>query len=256
MITALSIAGSDPTGAAGMEVDLRVFQALKLHGCAVATALTAQDSNRVHDVYVLPAPFIGSRLRVLLNDLSPDVVKCGMLADEHIAQLVVSLFQGPLRGVPFVLDPVILSSSGAALLTQEALVVMREHLLPVATVITPNRAEAIELLEHPSDSSSEALAKGLNALGPSVILTGGDEDEPSATDHVCINGEVTVLEAQRFGLSSPHGTGCTLSSAIAAYLALGESPLEAITKAKVFTNAAIQKAERFGKLDGKLFCRF
>lgn len=256
MMTALTIAGSDPTGAAGVEADLRVFQALGIHGCAVATALTTQDSERVHDVRILPAAEVGRRLDVLLNDLTPSVVKCGMLGNEEMVEMVVGLIRGPLKGIPLVLDPIILSSSGATLLTPRGLAAMRDQLLDLATFVTPNHLEAIELLGCPQDTSTAAIMAGLSALSADFIVTGGDESEPSAVDYVSIKGKVDTLEADRHGHSSPHGTGCTMSSALAGYIALGEDAWAAVRLAKAFTNKAIQHAERFGKLDGKLFCRF
>ncbi len=257
MTRALTVAGSDPTGAAGLEVDLRVFQSFGLHGSAVATALTVQDSEKVYQVGALPAVDVQRRLEVLLADLEPKVVKFGMLATKELVQVAVDLMTGPLAQVPMVLDPVLVSSSGAPLLSADAWPLFFDGLFPLATVATPNHSEASLLLGGDQENlSKEQLAQRLSACGPCVVVTGGDDHEPLSTDVVCAGGEAKSLSSPRIGGASPHGTGCTFSAAIAAGLALGYSPLDAIEGSKEFTQAAIGRAEVFGKKTGKPIARF
>lgn len=242
MRIALTIAGSDPTGAAGLEADLRVFQCFGLHGAALATALTVQDSRRVHEVVAVDPSLFARRLDVLLADFRPDVVKLGMLADAAIARILVPRL-GALAdsGIPIVVDPVLVSSSGATLLEAEGLEVLRREILPRAFAVCPNRAEAAALLGREDDPARMAAALG--GLGPRiVVVTGGDADEPSARDFVFSDGRSSLLDGPRIEGWSPHGTGCTFASALAAAIVTVGDPLRALALAKTFTFAAISRA--------------
>ncbi len=257
MKVALTIAGSDPTGAAGLELDLRVFQAHGVHGCGVATALTVQDTRGVHEVNALSASAVRRRLDVLTQDVRPDVVKLGMLSSKEMVDMVIETMTGTLEGIPLVIDPVIVSSSGTRLLDLDALPVFRESLIPLATMITPNLREAQVLLQSaPKTRTSGQMALELSTWGPSVVITGGDLDEPKAVDVVCTNGELQYLESHRVVGDSPHGTGCTFSAAVTANLVNGMENENAVRLAKTFTMDAIAKARRFGGNDGRPFCQF
>ncbi len=241
MKVALTIAGSDPTGAAGLEADLRVFQSLGMHGAAVATALTVQDTSRVHEVVPIESDLFRRRLQVLLSDLRPAVVKLGMLGTAGIATAVADLVEPLLPAVPLVIDPVIRSSSGAPLIDEGGLEVLVRRLLPRARAVTPNRAEAALLLGR--DDEPAALAEGLARLGPEiVIVTGGDASEPEVRDFVwCREGGFELTQPRLPG-PSPHGTGCTFAAALAVQLTRGLEAREAISAALRYVRAAIEGA--------------
>ena len=255
MKCALTIAGSDPTGGAGLEADLRVFQSLGIHGCAVATSLTTQDSHGVHGVKVLPAAEVGGRLDVLLRDAGMDVIKCGMLGNADMVRQVDAVLNVHQGETPLVLDPVLVSSSGTPLITDEALDVLRADLLPRCRVITPNRREAARLLEVPENLAAEKLALMLSRWVSWAVVTGGEEDEPCVRTHVGREGLVEVIESPRVPGPSPHGTGCTFSSALAAFLIHTRDVRRALNGALAYTHRAVQEAQPLGTQGGMLMCR-
>ncbi|MEZ6194956.1 MAG: hydroxymethylpyrimidine/phosphomethylpyrimidine kinase [Planctomycetota bacterium] len=243
MIVALTIAGSDPTGGAGLEQDLRVFAVEGVHGTAVATALTTQDTARVHEVEPECAERFARRLAVLLAEIRPRAVKAGMLGTASIARVLAEALEGPLAGVPFVLDPVLRSSSGRALLDAAGEEVLRERLLPRATITTPNRREAGLLAGLGEAGDPAEAAARLSSRGPTVFVSAGDASEPELVEHVGVGGRVTEQRATRLPGEAPHGTGCALTAFIAAGLARGETADAALAVARARMRSAIAAAE-------------
>jgi hydroxymethylpyrimidine/phosphomethylpyrimidine kinase len=243
MRTALVIAGSDPTGGAGLELDLRVLEHHGVHGMAVATALTLQDTERVHAAGVLDAEDVAARLAVLLRSVAPHVVKLGMLGSAAIVDAVAGALARLAPATPIVIDPVVRSTSGRELLEAAGIRALRERLVPKADVLTPNASEARALLGG-APGEPAALAAALGSLGARcVVVTGGDGGGEAAVDHVWTADRAWTLSAPRTAGPSPHGTGCAFAAAIAAQLAHGRSLESALESAKAFVSAAIGRAE-------------
>ncbi|MEJ2182056.1 MAG: bifunctional hydroxymethylpyrimidine kinase/phosphomethylpyrimidine kinase [Nitrospirota bacterium] len=251
MRMALTIAGSDPSGGAGLQADLKVFWSLGVHGLSVPAALTAQNTEEVRSIMPVRGEFLRAELDVLLADLRPDALKTGMLHTAGAVQEVRNAVERH-RLDNLVVDPVSVSSSGTPLLEEAALEVMRESLLPVARVITPNVYEAqvltgvaIETLEEMREA-----ARSLKALGPrAVVITGGHfggAGEDRTLDLYFDGTDMVAVEDRRYE-GRYHGTGCAFSAAVAAHLALGAPPLEAVRKAKDAVSAAIRGAWRPGR---------
>jgi hydroxymethylpyrimidine/phosphomethylpyrimidine kinase len=243
---ALTIAGSDSSGGAGIQADLKTFAALGVYGASAITALTAQNTQGVDAVLVVPPDFVARQIRVVARDLDIGAIKIGMLATAEIVETVARELE-KLSNVPIVLDPVMVAASGDTLLDEDAIDTLRTLLFPRAAVVTPNLPEAAKLLgEDPAKNESEMAAQGraLIALGANAALVkGGHGKSESAVDIlVDADGELR-LEAQRSGTRNTHGTGCTLSSAIAAELAKGASLREAATTAKAYVTTAIEAAD-------------
>jgi hydroxymethylpyrimidine/phosphomethylpyrimidine kinase len=249
---ALTIAGSDSSGGAGIQADLKTFAALGVYGASAITALTAQNTQGVDAVLVVPPDFVARQIRVVARDLDLRAVKIGMLATSEIIEAVAEQLKA-LEGTPVVLDPVMVAASGDVLLDEDAIETLRTVLLPRATLITPNLPEAAKLLdqdEAKDESAMRAQAEALRALGAqAVLIKGGHADGPEAVD-ILVDGEGELrLTAPRVATENTHGTGCTLSSAVAAELAKGASLREAVTRAKAYVTAALQRADelRIGK---------
>ena len=242
----LSIAGSDSGGGAGIQADLKAFAACGVHGMTAITALTAQNTVGVTAVHAVPPETIIAQVRAVAQDIGVDAVKIGMLGDSPTIEAVARALDELPDGTPVVLDPVMVAESGAQLLDPAARVSLTELLLPRATVVTPNVPEARALLGGAGDDDVEALARGIHALGPRVVVvTGGHRDE--AID-VFFDGERLVeLPGPRHHGGGTHGSGCTHSSVLAARLALGDEPLEAARIAKELASAAVaQGLEQIG----------
>jgi len=243
----LSIAGSDPSGGAGVQADLKTFAACRVYGMAVLTALTAQNTQGVSDVHALPAEFVADQIAMVFADIRVDAVKIGMIANGKIAAAVAEQLT-PHRGLPVVLDPVMIAKGGAPLLDPEAVSVLRQSLMPIATLLTPNLPEAAALLGEPVARNRAEMAGQacrLRALGPSAVLVkGGHLAGDGSPDVMASAGGVTWFEADRVPTRRTHGTGCTLSSALAAELAKGVAPVDAIDRAKRYLTAAIGAADQ------------
>ena len=244
---ALSIAGSDPSGGAGVQADLKTFSALGCYGMAVITALTAQNTRGVYGVEVMPAEFVRAQLDAIFDDVAVHAVKIGMIADAAIANVVADVLE-EYKPSNIVLDPVMVSTSGDALIAGDALEVIKERLIPIADVITPNIPEAEKLLRK-AVLDTERVAQDLLSLGcTAALLKGGHlTHEDTSTDVLAYGGgEVEIYESARILTSNTHGTGCTLSSAIAAYLAHGMELAEAVGAAKAYLTAAIDAGSSLG----------
>lgn len=241
----LSIAGSDPSGGAGIQADLKAFSARGVFGMAALTALTAQNTQGVSAVHVLPPVFVTQQIREVFADVRVDAVKIGMIANAEIAEAVADAL-APHRGIPIVLDPVMIAKGGAALLDPQAVETLKHRLLPLATLVTPNLPEAAALTgtkEATTRAEMTAQAHALLALGPAFALVkGGHLSGPASPDILVTTGGETWFEAERTETKNTHGTGCSLSSAIAAELAKGAEPATAIARAKAWLAEAVVRS--------------
>ena len=244
---ALTIAGSDSGGGAGIQADLKAFSALGVYGASVITALTAQNTREVRAIYDVSPEFIGQQIDTVCDDLAVNVVKIGMLSQPTVIETVADGLQRH-KIEQIVLDPVMVAKSGDKLLQPEAVAVLRERLLPLARVITPNLPEAAVLLDEPEpvdETSMLAMAERLLKLGcQSVLLKGGHLKGKESVDIFFDGSEPLRLSSIRIDTKNTHGTGCTLSSAVAAFLAKGDSLEDAATAAKHYVSAAIAAADR------------
>ncbi len=245
---ALTIAGSDPSGGAGIQADLKTFSALRVYGTAVLTALTAQNTEGVGQVFDLPDGALAAQLDAVLSDMAPRAVKIGMLSTVTNVEIVCEkLARYDCRGV--VVDPIVKSTSGATLLDSGALDVIREQLLPVCTLVTPNLNEAECLIGRPvrTPSEMEASARAIHRLGArNVLVTGGHLESTTALDVFFDGQEMATLKGELIENGECHGTGCVLSAAIAAHLAHGQSLPEAVKNGKIFTAGAIRNRLHLG----------
>ncbi|WP_445000131.1 bifunctional hydroxymethylpyrimidine kinase/phosphomethylpyrimidine kinase [Halomonas mongoliensis] len=251
---ALTIAGSDPSGGAGIQADLKAFSALGAYGSSVITALTAQNTRGVAGVHPVPAEFIATQLETLLDDVRIDAVKIGMVASREVAEVIrEALTRRRPRWV--VLDPVMVAKSGDILVDDAGIRAVREVLVPLADLITPNLPEAAVLLGVPEPNDREsmlALAPALRALGAgATLLKGGHLAGEECPDLLITAEEALWVEGARVDTANLHGTGCTLSSAITARLALGDDLPEAVTRAKRWLGAALEASRRLDVGQGR-----
>jgi hydroxymethylpyrimidine/phosphomethylpyrimidine kinase len=246
---ALTIAGSDSSGGAGIQADLKTFAALGVYGASVITALTAQNTGGVIGIHLVPSDFVTAQIDAVFSDLDVKAVKIGMVAQLATVDAIVA---GLTRWSPghVVLDPVMVSTSGDRLLATDAVEALRTKLIPRASLITPNLPEAAALLNEPvaaSEAAIESQGKRLLALGcPAVLIKGGHGQGTESIDYLVSGNGIIALAAPRIATKNTHGTGCSLSSAIAAGLAKGEDMETAVRNAKVWVSAAIAAADRLG----------
>lgn len=246
----LTIAGSDSGGGAGIQADLKTFQELGTFGMSVITAITAQNTLGVHGVYPQSKEAIIAQLEAVLSDIGVDAVKTGMLFSTEIIEVVAQkLIEYKVEKI--VIDPVMVAKGGQSLLQEEAIEAVRKHLLPLATVITPNVPEAEVIIGEKGISSlqdMEEAAREIHRLGAkNVVLKGGHLLGEESTDVLFDGTSFTYLPAQRIQTKHTHGTGCTFAAAIAAGLAKGQSVLEATQIAKEFITCAIQHSFAIGQ---------
>lgn len=244
---AVTIAGSDSSGGAGIQADLKTFSALGVYGASVIAALTAQNTRGVQGIHDVPPTFVTQQIDSVFSDLSVGAVKIGMLSrPETIEAVADGLARHRARNV--VLDPVMVATSGDRLLAPEAIDALRKRLIPAALVITPNLPEAAALLDEAvarSEDEMRTQGERLLALGATaVLIKGGHGEAPESVDILVERLGTTRLPAPRIGTRNTHGTGCTLSSAIAAGLAKGLSLHDAVAAAKAYVTAAIAASER------------
>jgi hydroxymethylpyrimidine/phosphomethylpyrimidine kinase len=245
---ALTIAGSDSGGGAGIQADLKTFAALGVYGASVITALTAQNTRGVRGVHPVPPEFVTAQLDAVFDDLAVAAVKIGMVASRGLVEAIAA---GLARWKPphLVLDPVMVATSGDKLLADDAVDGLRRLLIPRATLITPNLPEAAALLGEDVATTEAAIAdqgRRLLALGcPAVLIKGGHGEGSGSTDYLVTDANTLPLTAPRIATRNTHGTGCSLSSAVAAGLAKGEALETAVRSAKAFVSAAIAAADRF-----------
>lgn len=244
--TALTIAGSDSGGGAGIQADLKTFSALGVFGTSVLTALTAQNTRGVTGVFDVDPAFVGAQIDAVFSDIRVDAVKIGMLSRPDVIRAVREGLDR-WRVTQVVLDPVMVATSGDVLLVPEAIETLRSVLIPRATVITPNLAEAAKLLEADIANGRDAMieqGRALVALGAQAVLIKGGHGEGAVAEDVLVGPDgVQWFSAPRHQTRNTHGTGCTLSAAIAAGLAQGLDLVQAIRAAKAYLTAAIRAAD-------------
>jgi len=244
---ALTIAGSDSSGGAGIQADLKSFAANGVYGASVITALTAQNTLGVSAIHQVPADFVTAQIDAVFSDLAVRAVKIGMVAQRGVIDAIVA---GLDRWSPanVVLDPVMVATSGDLLLAADSVEALRTGLVPRARIITPNLPEAAALLDEPVADSEAAIQRQgrlLLAMGcDAVLIKGGHGEGPLSTDYLLTGGNVVALQAVRIATRNTHGTGCSLSSAIAAGLAKGQDLETAVRRAKDWVHAAIAAADR------------
>ncbi len=246
---ALTIAGSDSSGGAGIQADLKTFAALGVYGASVITALTAQNTRGVSGIHQVPADFVTAQIDAVFGDLEVKAVKIGMVAElATIDAIAAGLDRWSPKHV--VLDPVMVATSGDRLLAADAVEALRTKLVPRASLITPNLPEAAALLDEPiasNEAAIESQGRRLLAMGcPVVLIKGGHGQGAESIDYLIEGNGVVALAAPRIATKNTHGTGCSLSSAIAAGLAKGEDMATAVRQAKTWISAAIAAADRLG----------
>jgi hydroxymethylpyrimidine/phosphomethylpyrimidine kinase len=244
---ALTIAGSDSSGGAGVQADLKTFAALGVYGASVITALTAQNTTGVSGIHPVPADFVTAQIDAVFSDLNVKAVKIGMVAQRPVIDAIVA---GLARWSPkhVVLDPVMVATSGDHLLARDAVEALRTKLIPQASLVTPNLPEAAALLQEEvaaSEAAIERQGQRLLAMGCRAVLIKGGHGQGTESIDYLFDGKGTIaLAAPRVATQNTHGTGCSLSSAIAAGLAKGDDLETAIRRAKAWISAAISAADR------------
>ncbi len=251
----LVIAGSDSGGGAGIQADIKTITAFGAYAATAITALTAQNTLGVAAVHVAPLDFIAKQIEVVMADIGADVVKTGMLADAATIDVVCDALERFAPGVPVVVDPVMVATSGARLLADDALTMLVRRLIPMASLITPNlpEAEALAGMAIPDLDTMRRTAVTLLSLGaPAVLLKGGHLPGDQIVDLLAMMDGVEEFAAPRIESRNTHGTGCTLASGIAAGLAQGMPLRDAVLRARDYVRAAIAAAPGFGAGHGPL----
>ena len=252
--TVLAIAGSDPSGGAGIQADLKTFGALGVYGLSAITAVTVQNTMGVTDILPLEADLVIAQIEALAGDIGVHATKTGMLANAAIVEAVAAAIK-ELDLPMVVVDPVMVSKSGARLLDDDGILMLRGELIPRALVVTPNIPEA-EVLSGRRISSMEdarAAASEIHHIGGSaVVITGGHAEGDQVVDLLFDDGMFTELQTTRIDTRNTHGTGCTFASAIAADLARGHSLLDAVVHAQAYVAGALEHARPIGHGHGPL----
>ena len=245
----LTIAGSDSGGGAGLEMDLKVFSALGAFGACAITALTAQNTQGVLGAWEAPSAFVGAQIEAVLDDLPVAAAKTGMLSSEEVVEVVAGTLQRRFRG-PLVVDPVVVAKDGTHLLSERGMAVLRERLLPLATVITPNlpEAEALSGVKINSQEEARQAAQKLRAQGATwVLVKGGHQRGEVVTDLLVGPDDERAISSPRFPGGPFHGTGCALSAAITVHLARGWDVPEAVGEARKFLQQLLHQALALGR---------
>lgn len=252
MATALTIAGSDPSGGAGLQVDLKVFHQHGVYGMAVVTLLTVQNTLEVKRVDCIGYDMVLAQLEAVLEDIPPQAAKTGALGNGEVIDAVA--FRARNFNFPLVVDPVMVSKHGASLLDPEALEVFKKELLPHTYLVTPNIHEAELLSEQSIQSTSgmERAARSIQKLGVSHVLVKGGHLADEPTDVLFSDGQIYKFTGKRFPTAHTHGTGCALSAAITAWLARGNPVLKSVGEAKQFIQRAIESNPGLGKGNGPI----
>ena len=239
----LTIAGSDPSGGAGIQQDLKVITAHGCYGATVITALTSQNTLGVQSSMPVPSDVVASQLQSVLSDLQVSAIKIGMIPNKAVAEVIVQALQDV--HVPIIYDPVMISTSGYQLMSSDAIAYIAQHLFPLCALVTPNLPEAERLQDQIAHPQTAFLIKG------------GHADSSLMTDRLIMpDGTIREFTTEKIPTHNLHGTGCTLSSAIASNMALGESLPKAISQAKDFITAAIRRSidSHIGHGNGPLIC--
>ncbi len=245
---ALTIAGSDSGGGAGIQADLKTFAAFGVYGASAITAITAQNTLGVFAIHDVPTAVVAAQIDAVLDDIGADAAKTGMLSSAEIIEAVADRLRA--HGLTeLVVDPVMVAKSGDRLLREDAVAALRERLLPLAAVVTPNAPEASVLsgIEVVDATTAREAARRIYGLGPRLVVVKGGHLGGATSDDLVFDGHTfEVLSGRRIGTRHTHGTGCTFSAAIAACLARGLAPLEAAREARIYLQGAIEHAEPLG----------
>jgi hydroxymethylpyrimidine/phosphomethylpyrimidine kinase len=242
----LTIAGSDSGGGAGIEADIKTISALGGYACTTITAVTAQNTLGVAGIQVMPADFVTLSIRTVLDDIGVDAIKLGMLADAAIIRAVAAIIP-PDKSL--VVDPVMVATSGAVLLRDDAISALRDQLIPRATIITPNLPEAAKITGLTLNGTKDYIAAGqsLRAMGAkTALIKGGHGEGDTLTDFLIHDGGVEWISLPRIDTTNTHGTGCTLAAAIATGLGQGLTLFDSVSRARHYLQAAIAGAPGFG----------
>ena len=256
--TALTIAGSDSSGGAGIQADLKTMLTNGVYGMSAVTALTAQNTTGVTAISEVTPEFLGQQIDAVFTDIFPDAVKIGMTANDGLIEVIAERLSFYGAG-NIVVDPVMIATSGARLISEKAVIALKEKLLPLATVVTPNipEAEVLSGMKIAAESDMEKAAMYIaDSYGCAVLLKGGHSIN-DANDLLCQKGEITWFEGKRINNPNTHGTGCTLSSAIASNLAKGYDLKQSVKLAKEYISGALSAMLDLGKGSGPMhhgFC--
>ncbi|MGO4936532.1 bifunctional hydroxymethylpyrimidine kinase/phosphomethylpyrimidine kinase [Fundicoccus sp. Sow4_H7] len=254
MKTALTIAGSDSSGGAGIQADLKTFLANDVYGMSAITAITAQNTTGVQQAYVLEADLLEAQIRSVFDDIRPDAIKIGMAGNAASIRAMTNVLE-EYQAENIVIDPVMVATSGASLFDQDNATTYYHELFPLATVITPNipEAESIQKIQIKTASDMEEAAINMSKrFNTAVLLKGGHLKNQEAIDVLAVGSDIYWFENKRIDNPNTHGTGCTLSSAIAANLAKGYLLTDSIDKAKKYLTAAIEAQLDLGRGSGPL----
>ncbi len=247
----LTIAGTDPSGGAGIQADLKTFQELQSYGMSVITSVVAQNTTGVQNVQHMPTPMIKQQLESVISDIPFQAFKTGMLANIDIMQAVAEKIS-PLD-IPYIMDPVMVAASGDRLIAEDAQTYLRENLLPLTTVTTPNIPEAEVITDRTIDTledMQQAAKQIVHEYGAGAALVKGGHMQGEAVDFLYDGNTTHTLSAERIDTNNTHGTGCTYSAAIAAYMSHGYPLPEAVQKAKEYVTAAIRHSFPIGHGSG------
>ena len=243
----LSIAGSDPSGGAGIQADLKTFAANGVYGMAAITALTVQNTVGVQGIHLVPAKFVSSQIEAIFSDIAVSSAKVGMVGNAEIAEGVGTTL-AKYRNLISVVDPVMVAKGGSPLLDKKAIQAVKDNLIPLATIVTPNLPEAAILLGSSIAKSEEDMiyqGKALLNLGSkSILMKGGHSEGITSNDLLVTENNYVWFKEKRINTKNTHGTGCTLSSSIASFLAKDFSVEESVSKAKKFVTNAIRNSEK------------
>jgi hydroxymethylpyrimidine/phosphomethylpyrimidine kinase len=252
---ALTIAGSDSGGGAGIQADLKTFAAFGVYGSSAITAITAQNTHQVRAIHAVPPQIVAEQIEAVLADIGADVIKTGMLVNGPIVQTVSEVLRG-YSEIPLVVDPVMLAKSRDALLAKEAIDTLRDQLFPLARIVTPNIPEAEVLVGHSLKSETDLVgaAKAILDMGPRIVIIKGGHSREAREKDGCAQvvdlfydgSDFRWVEGKFIDTLHTHGTGCTFSSAIAAGLAKGMEPYAAVLKAREYLTSALQAAFPIG----------
>ncbi|MGA3057848.1 MAG: bifunctional hydroxymethylpyrimidine kinase/phosphomethylpyrimidine kinase [Candidatus Limnocylindrales bacterium] len=249
---ALTVAGSDSGGGAGIQADLKTFAAFGVYGASAITAITAQNTIGIRAIHEVPAAVVAAQIDAVLDDIGADAVKTGMLSSPEIIETVADRLRAHAVAA-LVVDPVMVAKSGDRLLREDAVRALRELLLPLAAVVTPNAPEATVLsgIDVVGATSAREAARRIHALGPALVVVKGGHLEGATSDDLVFDGRTfEILSGRRVVTRNTHGTGCTFSAAIAACLARGLAPFEAVREARAYLQGAIEHAEPLGGGNG------
>src|SRR5690625_1807317 len=248
---ALTIAGTDPSGGAGIQADLKTFQELRSYGMSVITSVVAQNTTGVQAVHHLPLEMIEQQLESVFSDMPVNAFKTGMIANIDMMEIIAEKVQD--LEIPFIMDPVMVATSGDPLIAEDARHFLREHLLPLTTIVTPNIPEAESITERnieTAEDMKEAAVEIVHKYGAQAALVKGGHSTGDAVDFLYDGNKVHTFSAPRIQTKNTHGTGCTLSAAINAYLSQGYFLYESVNQAKQFVKAAIEHSFELGQGSG------